>query len=306
MEAMLNFRQNDSKLIKTGQFVLKIGPFNVRVDSAIESVISGVSFLYEDFPLLANDNFADYYVRIYSPSGVRRFWRKQVHFAFDQYRPFKPLPYQQALPFFEWGLNWCISGYAHQYLIIHSAVVEKYGRALILPGEPGLGKSTLCSALVNSGWRLLSDELTLIERESGFIVPVPRPVSLKNESIDLIQSSFPDVFFSATFHDTTKGSVALMKPPADSVKRMMDKALPAVVVFPKYQQDKDFSVTQFNKAEAFMKLAELSFNYPVLGADGFESLYQLVNQCQTFDFVYNGNFEKAINCFEQLILEASE
>lgn len=283
--------------------VLKIGAFTVRIETSVSSVTEGIALLYAGYRRLSDKDFADFFVRIYSPPGIRRFWRKQVHFAFDQYRPFKPLPYSQALPFFEWGLNWCISGYAHQYLIIHAAVVEKHGQALILPGEPGSGKSTLCAALVNSGWRLLSDELTLYERSSGLIVPVPRPVSLKNESIDLIHSTFSDALFSPTVHDTTKGSVALMKPPEESVKRMMDKALPAVVVFPKYQPDKKLSLTPFNKAEAFMKLAELSFNYPVLGAEGFESLYELVEQCKTFNFVYAGDFEKAMDCFEQLILE---
>ena len=283
--------------------VLKIGAFTVRIETSVSSVTEGIALLYAGYRRLSDKDFADFFVRIYSPPGIRRFWRKQVHFAFDQYRPFKPLPYSQALPFFEWGLNWCISGYAHQYLIIHAAVVEKHGQALILPGEPGSGKSTLCAALVNSGWRLLSDELTLYERSSGLIVPVPRPVSLKNESIDLIHSTFSDALFSPTVHDTTKGSVALMKPPEESVKRMMDKALPAVVVFPKYQPDKKLSLTPFNKAEAFMKLAELSFNYPVLGAEGFEALHELVEQCKTFNFVYAGDFEKAMDCFEQLILE---
>ena len=36
-------------------------------------------------------------------------------------------------------------------------------RAVILPAPPGSGKSTLCAALVNRGWRLLSDELTLVD-----------------------------------------------------------------------------------------------------------------------------------------------
>ena len=48
-----------------------------------------------------------------------------------------------------------------------------------------------------SGWRLLSDEMTLLSTSDGQIYPVPRPISLKNESIDVIQKLSPAVSFWA-------------------------------------------------------------------------------------------------------------
>lgn len=113
----------------------------------------------------------------------------------------------------EWGLNWCVSMHAHHYLIIHAAVVEKNGLAAILPAPPGSGKSTLTAGLVLSGWRLLSDELTLIDRRTGLLHALPRPVSLKNQSIDVIRQFNPEAFINRVSHDTSKGSVAHMRPP---------------------------------------------------------------------------------------------
>lgn len=289
--------------IRAGQLVLKTGPFNVRVASVIPEVIDGLAMLYADFPQSSSEQFADYYVRIFQPSGLRRFWRPQVMFAFDQFTPFKPLPYSQSLPFFEWGFNWCISGYAHQFLIIHAAVVEKNGKALILPGIPGAGKSTLCAALIHSGWRLLSDELTLVDRESGQIIPVPRPVSLKNESIDLIKTAFQDAVFSPTVDDTIKGSVALMKPLKIHIEAMKQSAKPAFIIFPRYQKDVQLELKPVDKAGSFMRIADLSFNYPVLGAEGFVSLENLVKQCETYDFIYDGNFDHALRCFDNLLID---
>ena len=34
---------------------------------------------------------------------------------------------------FEWGANWCLSTYAQAHLSVHAAVVERHGRALLLP-----------------------------------------------------------------------------------------------------------------------------------------------------------------------------
>jgi HprK-related kinase A len=292
-----------AKLIKEGKLVVRIGPFNVRVQSEITPVQQGIAALYQDYPVLETDAFSDFFVRVFRPSGLRYFFRKQALFAFDQFLPFKPLPYSQALPFFEWGLNWCISGYAHQFLVIHAAVVEKNSRALIFPGFPGSGKSTLCAALINEGWRLLSDELTLVDRVTGNIVPIPRPVSLKNQSIELIKRTYPRSEFSKTVQDTLKGSVGLMKPPTESVKQAGTEALPYAVIFPLFQAGSQLTLTPVPKAKAFMMLADLSFNYNVLGASGFKALTQLVAHCGVYDFVYGGDFNQALACFDELLFK---
>lgn len=284
-----------------GRFVIKVGPFAVRIQSDITSVQQSIIHLYRDYPQLSADTFCDFHVRVFQPAGLRRFFHKQALFAFDQFMPFKPLPYAQAFPFFEWGLNWCISGYSHQFLIIHAAVVEKNSKALILPGSPGSGKSTLCAALINKGWRLLSDELTLVDCLTGNIVPAPRPVSLKNESIKLIANAFPSNGFSPVVHDTLKGSVCLMKPPTEAVSRANEIALPCLVIFPKFQQHLSMQLTPLSKAEAFMKLADLSFNYSVLDAEGFEVLANLIERSHVYDFIYDGDFDQAAACFERLL-----
>ena len=293
--------------MKQGGYVFSVGPFVIRLQTVISTVGDGVELLYQDYPTLNQEVFADFYVRIFPPSGLRRFWRKQVLFAFDQFQPFKPLPYAQALPFFEWGLNWCISGYAHQFLIIHAAVLEKSGSAVVLPGEPGAGKSTLCAAMTLSGWRLLSDELTLIDKNTGLIIPVPRPVSLKNQSIDIIKTRFPEAVFSPTVDDTLKGSVALMKPPTLSVLSMNKPAKPVLVVFPTYKENASFLLEhKAQKAEAFMQLAPLSFNYPVLGGEGFNVLTRFVENSEFYSLQYNGDLPRAISTLEQLVSEHHE
>src|SRR5262245_4807368 len=148
--------------------------------------------------------------------------------------PFKPLPRSHAFAMFEWCLNWCIESQANHYLMMHAAIIERQGSAAILAAPPGSGKSTLTAGLVSRGWRLLSDELTLIDPADGMAVPMSRPVSLKNESIDVVRDFVPEAVIGPIARDTIKGSVAHLKPPADSVNRVGERARPRWVIFPKF------------------------------------------------------------------------
>lgn len=279
---------------------LRTGPFSVRIRSRIPRVAEGLTDLYGQFEVRnPREAFADFHVSVDAPGPLRRWFRPQVDFSFDGQLPFKPLPYDQAYPMLEWGLNWCVSMHAHQYLIIHAAVVEKNGGAAILPAPPGSGKSTLTAGLVLSGWRLLSDELTLIDRNSGLIYPLPRPVSLKNQSIEVIQAFSADAFINRPSHDTAKGTVAHMRPPSASVRRQHEPARPAWVIFPKWTAGAATRLMPRSAAQTFMFLAQNAFNYSHLGADGFRVGTRLVDQVACYDFSYS-RLDEAVRAFDRL------
>lgn len=278
---------------------LRTGPFSLRIQSSLRAVAEGLFELYGQFEVRDTQNsFADFHVEINSP-GLRRWLRPQAHFSFDGDYPFKPLPLDQAYPMLEWGLNWCISMHAHQYLIIHAGVVEKNGLAAILPAPPGSGKSTLTAALVLSGWRLLSDELTLIDRQTGWIHPLPRPISLKNESIAIIQRFNEKAFINRASHDTAKGTVAHMRPPRESVRRQHEAARAGWVIFPKWTAHAPASLTPRSKAQTFIYLAQNAFNYSHLGEDGFKVGTQVIEQTACYDFQYS-QLNEAVDIFDKL------
>jgi HprK-related kinase A len=285
--------------LKTEGLRFKIGVFTLCVTSSITAVAEHLSLLYGAFELADDTDFIDFYTTLAPPSRLRRTFRPQVNFAFDGYFPFKPLPYNQAGAMFEWGLNWCIASYSHQYLIIHAAVVERNGQAFIFPGTPGSGKSTLCAALVCSGWRLLSDEMALLSLADGLIYPVPRPISLKNSAIDVIHSRYPDVKIGQVVHDTLKGTVGHLCPPEGSVELSTLPARPAQLIFPKYQATSQTELTSLSKARAFLKVAENSFNYPLLGISAFDSLSQLIDSSDCYEFKYS-QLDEALTLFAEL------
>lgn len=279
--------------------VLRIGPFGFRIKSSIDSLHQGLRGLYGEYPLLEQDSFADFEVVIKPNGGLRRWWRPQVLFQFDGSQPFSPLPLTHAYPLLEWAMNWCVSMHVQQYLVLHAAVIEKNGFAMVLPAPPGSGKSTLCAGMIHRGWRLLSDEMALIALDGHSVAPFGRAVSLKNQSIDIIKGYAPDAVFSPTVHDTHKGSVALLKVPTEHVRRIPEPAIPRWIVFPKFAIGSQASLTSRSKGQSMLELGRNSFNYMVLGRTGFEGLSSLVDACECYDFQYS-RLDDAVGIFDTL------
>lgn len=294
-----------TRRLREGELRLRNGPAVMCVKSHLDEVRNGIALHYAGHEVPDSDRFTDFHISVDRPAGLRRWLRPQVEFTLDGELPFSPLPGDQGFPMLEWGMNWCVSMHMHRFLIIHAAVVERGGRALILPAPPGSGKSTLCAGLVWRGWRLLSDELTLIDPATGRITPVPRPVSLKNASIDVIRLFAPEAKFGPVVHETVKGSVGHFSPPPGTVERSRDTALPAWVVLPRFVAGADTRLTPLSQGRALMALADNAFNYHLHGAGGFHTLATLVGRSECFEFSYS-RLDEAAALFAGLADSRSE
>ncbi len=279
---------------------IRTGPFNLRIRSDAPSVLAGIRTLYEDYPVVDQPDFCDYSVAVERPRGVRRWIRPQVQFTYDHQLMYEPMPLGHAMPLVEWALNWCIGSNSHQYLALHAAAIERDGHAAILPAPPGSGKSTLCAGLVCRGWRLLSDELALVSLENHQLSAIARPISLKNQSIDLIQEYAPASVFSARTHATSKGTVAHMRAPRADVLRVDEPARPAWVIFPRYVAGAPASLVPRTKADAMLELSRNAFNSGIVGREGFHALADLVSDSDCYDFSYS-NLDDAVAVFDDLV-----
>ena len=285
--------------MRDGGVTLRLSPFTVRVRSDIPHLAADVATMYRDFEVAGDEEFVDFHVAVLrSPHWLSRL-QGRAEFWFDGQRSFTPLPAAQALAMLEGGSNWCIAAHAHQYLLIHAAVLERGGRALLMPAPPGSGKSTLCAALAHRGWRLLSDELGLLDMNTGLVHGMARPINLKNASIPLIRDFAPEAVFSASMPNTAKGTVALVRAPQDAIDARLAPARPAWVVLPAWRADAVTQLVPVERARAFMDLAEQSFNYDVHGLAGFQALGRLVDRCGCHRFEYS-RLDEALACFDAL------
>jgi HprK-related kinase A len=290
-----------ARLFSAGVRDIRMGSLTIRVQAGLPALRDALEMLYADFPNAPSDTggFADFHVRLARVAGLRRWLLPCVAFDHDCFEPFRSMRADQALLLFEGGLNWTIAENANFFLVIHAAAVERDGRAAILPAPSGAGKSTLCAALISRGWRLMSDELALIALDDGMVSALARPVSLKNEAIDAIREFAPDNVFSAPISNTEKGTVAFLKPPAESVARMSEPAVPAWIVVPRYLRHARPLLSPRGRAETFMALYDNVYNQYLFGRAGFEVLAGLVDRCDCYDFVYS-ELADAVETFASL------
>jgi hypothetical protein len=95
---------------------------------------------------------------------------------------------------------------------LHAGAVVRAGRATVVAGTSGQGKTTLVLGLVARGLGLLSDELALIEPSTSRILPYRRSVHVRPGTPELV----PELTF---LHDRPRhaigGGVEWALPPAD-------------------------------------------------------------------------------------------
>ncbi|MBF0181678.1 MAG: HprK-related kinase A [Magnetococcales bacterium] len=265
----------------------RAGPFVVSLRADVPAFPEQFHLLYGEHRLAEEiGKTNDFRLELARPWGLRRWWRPKVFFEMDGPTRMAPFPLDHALPLFEWGFNYAIATRANQYLLLHAAVVAQGERALLLPGLPGSGKSTLCAALVLRGWRLLSDEFGLLRPGSGELAPLPRSIALKNASIAVIRAFDPAAVLGPEFPKTRKGTVAHLRPPPESVQDQERVARPVWVVSPRFEAGAAARLVPLPRDHGFLRLAHNAFNYELQGERGFRAVTRMTRECRFFDLTF--------------------
>ena len=286
--------------LREGHLRLQFGPFAFQLLANSDLVGETIQTLYADFPSDNVCEFIDFQISATKRGTPWGRWLPGVSILSNGRSIYGRIPERNLIPNLEWCFNWSIWHYALDYLSVHSAVLARDGQALLLVGASGAGKSTLCAALANTGWRLLSDEIALIDLETAQLRGLARPVILKNDSIEIIRSSWPDAVFSPVAEGTRRGRIGHMRPPRESVAEMDRPAEPAWICFPVYRPENGAPCQEeIDPGRALMALADQSFNYRVLGGAGFRAVGRIVEKSRCFKYEYH-DLDQALSHFASL------
>ena len=280
-----------------------IGPFVVALKGQERVLAERLHAVYPDYPLAPANDFADASLAVARNPGLSRHWWSTRVIRLEDGQVFTTFPENATIAHLEWTLNWAIANRSHQFLMLHAGVLANAHGGLILPAEPGAGKSTLCAYLMHRGWRLLSDEFTLLRDENLDIVPFPRLLPIKNAAIAVIREHVPEARFGPEIPGTHKGTVAHLQPPDEAILRMHETATPRLMIFPRYTPDTRLEITPVPRAQCFVEITQNAFNYVLRGEEGFRIAAALTERVQAFHLRYN-DLDRAAAALNELMAEA--
>ena len=113
--------------------------------------------------------------------------------------------------------------------MIHASTVASEGRAVVISGPSGSGKSDLALRLLDRGFTLVSDDQTLIRRENGRLLASPPPTiagKLEVRGIGIVEMEHLEDVPVGLFVELT-GEFERM-PEEDRERQLLGLALPLV------------------------------------------------------------------------------
>jgi hypothetical protein len=174
--------------------------------------------------------------------------------------------------------------------VAHGAAVDVSGRAVMLAGGTGAGKSTLVLGLAACGFEHLSDDFIPLSAAGGDVHAFPLAASVKAGSWPILADDFPCLGTSRVFAFAER-RVRYVDPNAGGVPPSGSRT-PGLLVFPRFEAAGAPVLHSLTPEEALAGLLE-SGSEAAGSPPSLRPLAELVNTTPAFEMTYSSLDEAA-------------
>ena len=180
---------------------------------------------------------------------------------------------------------------------VHGATLRSpSGKHLMLSGDSGRGKTTLALGLGKHSFTLLSDDMSVFDAESEKIMPMMMNPSVKQGAWQPLARHYPELEGQPPVH--IKGRLCKYIRRRHVGSREDLHGIDALV-FPKWQQGADATLTPFDDQEALLSMLRCSYLPNNQGS--LQAMADFLAHAPLYELTYS-NFEQA----DRMLLELLE
>jgi hypothetical protein len=199
------------------------------------------------------------------------------------------------LGYLSWHVNHeVIERSTQRFVLVHAAAASRDGHAVVLPGVPEAGKTTLVAGLVRSGWHYLTDEAVALDPQTHAMEPYPKPLTIDPGSWDVLADLAPAFAMERFSEDQWRVA------PQDIRADVVGQRCPiSMIVFPTYREGAATSVEPMRRSEALLGLLRNTFAATADGRRNLLTLAAVVERAPAFRLV-SGDLYEALGAVHEL------
>ena len=177
---------------------------------------------------------------------------------------------------------------------LHAGAVESNGKAVLVAGASGAGKTSLTCWLIDRDLRYLTDEIVLLRPDPPLVGWLPRSLVVKAGSARHITG----MRAFRTLDRVSAGSELMLRVPAIPVA---DAPLPvSLIIFPSFKAGSTLRIEGLSAAECGLKLVECNLNARNFPDGGFAAIARLAREAPAFRLEY-GHFDQLPDCLDVIV-----
>jgi hypothetical protein len=178
----------------------------------------------------------------------------------------------------------------------HAGGVARGRDGIVLPADPGAGKTTLTAGLVRAGFSYLTDEAVAFRPGTATIEPFTKPLSIDPGAWFL----FPELEPRANVgSDDYKKDQWQVPPDAFRPDAAGHPCAARLVVFPSYTEGADTTLVPVGRAEALVDLAKNTFSFNQKSRAALDELAGVVRRVDCYRLTV-GTLDAAVELVVQL------